>query len=114
MPAVQLNMLEGIREKDAGLLRAVTSANDKCPGWSEKAYTMFCEWLAGWPSGFSFLIEDFRVSASARGLPDPNSKRAFGFIPCKAAKAGLIKQEGTGKVKNKDAHRCNAGRWIKI
>lgn len=100
--------------RDEGIERAVTSANRKDAGWSEKAYQMFQEWIRGWPVGFEFMMEDFRLSAQIRGLPDPPSKRAFGGIAVKARIAGLIKTERTKKVKNPDANCANAAVWIKL
>lgn len=114
MTNVQLNIFQSRSNRDEGIQRAVDSANRKDAGWSEKAFEMFREWLKGWPVGYEFLIEDFRISAKIRGLPDPPSKRVFGHIAVRAKKMGLIKSNETRKVKNPDANRANAALWIKV
>jgi hypothetical protein len=114
MGAVQLNILDGIREKEAGLLQAVTHADSVHGDWSGKAWQMFVNWLSGWAPGHKFLIEDFRFSAELQGLEKPPSSRAYGFISVRARKQGLIIQAGTAKVKNVKAHRANAGFWMKV
>jgi len=114
MTNVQLNIDFASIERDKGIKTAKYHADSVVPDWSEKAYETFKEWLRGWASGHKFLIEDFRLSANARGLPDPPSNRAFGFISVRAKKEGLIIFAGTKRVRNVKAHCANASCWQKV
>lgn len=101
-------------QRDAGIKQAITHANEVNPGWSETAYGMFKDWLAGWQPGYKFTIEQFRQIAMIRGLPEPPSNRAYGSIAVRAKKAGLINSNGTVKVRNPKAHMANAAQWVKL
>ena len=114
MPAVQLNILEAIRERDKGILQSLSNADAKIPDWSERAWKMFTEWLEGWPKGYKFQIEGFRKVAQIRGLPDPPTARAFGSLAVRAKREGLVKSNGQKPTTSKTAHRCYASEWIKV
>jgi hypothetical protein len=114
MGAVQLNILEAISERDKGILQAVSNADAKIPEWSTKAWEMFKQWLSGWAKGHRFMMEHFRVSASARGLEAPPTARAFGQIAVRARKEGLIISNGQRATSSPTAHRCYASEWIKV
>lgn len=106
-----LNLTEARKERDKGMAVAEDHANAVVPGWSEKAFRIFQEWLSGWPAGYKFTIEQFRQIAMIRGLEDPPHNRAFGSLAVKAKTMGLIKTNGTVKVKNPKAHCANAAQW---
>lgn len=114
MGAIQLNILEAIQAKEAGILQAISSAESICPDWADKAYNMLVDWLQGWPSGFRFQIEEFRKIAQIRGLPDPMHNRAFGGIAVRARNAGLIKSNGLKPTTSIKSHRANANEWEKV
>lgn len=114
MKEVQLNIFEARSERDAGIEQAESHANQVDPGWSDRAFQMLKDWLRGWAPGFRFTIEEFRQVAQIRGLPEPPSNRAFGGLAVRAKKQGLIKSNGTVKVKNPKAHCCFASQWIKV
>lgn len=109
-----LNLEEARQKRDEGISRAKDHADAVSPGWSEKAYELFKTWLSGWPSGFCFQIEGFRVSAKARGLEDPPTARAFGSLAVRAKKEGLIKSNGQKPTASASAHRCYANEWQKL
>lgn len=111
---LELNYTKAAEERDAGIEQAVSHANEVDPGWSERAFQMLKDWLKGWAPGFKFTIEEFRQVAQIRGLPDPPHQRAFGSIAVRAKTAGLIKSNGTVKVKNPKAHCANANQWQKV
>lgn len=111
---LELDYTKAGEERDAGIEQAVSHANEVDPGWSDMAFQMLKDWLKGWPAGFKFLMEDFRVSASAHGLPDPPTARAFGSIAVKARKAGLIISNGQQPTRSASAHRCYANQWQKV
>lgn len=114
MSQLILNLTEGRQQRDKGIAKAESSANAAVPEWAEKAYTMFCDWLSGWASGYCFTIEQFRQVAQIRGLETPPSQRAFGGLAVRAKTAGLIRSNGTVKVKNPKAHCANASLWQKV
>lgn len=110
----EFDFLEGERLRDHGIQVAVDHADNVYSNWSERAFAMFEKWLSGWPYGYTFLMEDFRLASTIHGLPTPPSKRAFGSVAVKAKSMGLIKAIGTQRVKNKKAHLCYASVWMKI
>lgn len=106
---------EGEALKEKGLQAAVDHANGNTPGWSDKIYSLFKEWLETKRSGYQFKTEDFRVWVELNDkIVTKASKRAYGFICPKAAKSGLIRSAGQTKVNNPTAHRCFASLWEKI
>lgn len=109
-----LNIPLSRSNRDEGIQRAVDSAERKDAGWKEKAYDAFKTWLSKWPKGFVFQIEDFRASSDVMKLPPPPSHRAYGFIPIKARKEGLIKSNGMKATRSATAHRCFASEWQKV
>lgn len=109
-----LNLTEAQKKRDKGIQQAIAHADEVNKEWSEKCYEMFVSWLRGWASGYKFTIEQFRQVAQIKGLPDPPSQRAYGGIAVRAKCAGLIKSNGTVKVKNPKAHCANAACWEKI
>lgn len=109
-----LDIDKAIQERDKGIEKAETSANRKSPGWTDRAYEMFEDWLSGWPSGYKFMMEHFRQVAKIRGLDDPPSPRSFGGIAIRAKIAGLIKSNDKKATTGVTAHRCYANEWEKI
>jgi hypothetical protein len=114
MKPIQLDKLSAISARDEGIKTAVDHADAVHEKWSERAFEMFKAWLHGWPTGYKFLIEDFRFSASIRGLPEPPHLRAFGGLAVRARNAGLIKSNGLKPTKNVTSHRANANEWEKL
>lgn len=100
--------------RDEGMKRAEDHAERVEPGWNDRAYEMFKEWLKGWPVGYRFLMEDFRQVAHINGLPEPPSKRVYGNIAVRAKKEDLITSNETRPVKNAKAHKANASLWQKL
>lgn len=117
MKCSQLDMFkqdEGKRLADAGLNLAVDTANTEHPGWAERCWQLFWQWLNKKPMYFEFMIEDFREYLNKYDLLEkPKSDRAFGFISKKAVSRGLIELSRIVRVKNKKAHCANAALWIK-
>lgn len=111
---IQLDAFAAIQERDKGMEVAEANAEINHPGWNKMAYQMFQDWLEGWPTGYQFLIEDFRLSAQIRGLPDPPSNRSFGGMAVRARNEGIIKSAGLTQTKNKLAHSCFATLWQKL
>lgn len=103
---INLDQTRSRAARDAGILKAVTNADAAIPGWSEKAYEMFKEWLSGWAVGHKFQVETFRVSAYARGLEKPPSDRSFTVVVKRAKKDKLIESAGLASTKSVTAHGC--------
>lgn len=112
----QLSILDAIREGEArsisGLDRATKAAESVAPGWKDKCWGLFKEWVLRKPPGYQFMIEEFRMWVIENDKLDrPKSDRAFGFLSKKGVKEGLISPAGMAKVKNEKAHRCYANMW---
>lgn len=101
----------GRENRDNGIKQAIDHAKQEDVLWPGKAYLMLKRYLS-FNIG-EFMGEDIRKYSEANGLPEPPSKRAWGAIMVKAAKAGLITKVGTRSVKNPKAHMANATLWIK-
>lgn len=109
------DLKESRLRRDEGIARAVDHANRVDPDWNKRVWELFTEWLGRMPVGFRFMIEDFRLYLDAqKKIAKPPSLRAFGFIPGKAARLGMITKMGTAQVKNVNANCANAGVWIKV
>lgn len=109
-----LDIYQSREQRDKGIEKAVSSANSASPGWGDRAFKMFKEWLAGWTPGHKFTIEQFRFSAEIQGLEKPPSSRAYGAIAVRAKKEGLVKAGDKVATESVTAHRCFATQWIKI
>jgi hypothetical protein len=94
--------------KERGIMLAERNANAEHSGWSDKAFHLLCEFIKFTPR---FRAEEARAYATEKGLEDPKSKRAFGAIILRAARAGLIKKTGHESVTNPKAHKAFAAVW---
>jgi hypothetical protein len=113
MPAVQLNILEAISERDKGMLQALTSAESKCTGWSDTAYSKLKEYLTTVTGPFQ--TEEIRSYAAIDdNFPLPPHERAWGGVIRRAAFEGLITKVGIKSTRNPKAHCANSTVWIKV
>jgi hypothetical protein len=115
----QLNILDAIAEGERlaaqKMQQAVYAADSANPGWQERCWKLFVEWIFRKPPGYHFMIEEFRLHVDAqKKLEKPNSDRAFGFLSRKGQKENLIQSAGTAQVKNPKAHRANANVWCVV
>lgn len=110
--SVQLDIFsttpEPLSPKDAGIQKAVDHANQVHPSWSDRAYEFLLDYAAS-ISG-SFMAEEVR-NASAGIIPEPPSRRAWGAVIIRAARAGVIRNIGYRKVSNERAHSTPAALW---
>lgn len=99
-----------------GLQLAQETAEKQFPGWNDRCWELFVQWINTKPRGYEFLIEDFREYLQGYGLIEmPPSLRSFGFIALKKEGKNLMEKTGyTKKVANKKAHRANASVWRKL
>lgn len=113
MSAVQLNMLQAIQERDKGILKAVTSAENNCKGWADRAYGKLKEFLK--ITVDPFQAEEIRSYAAIDDeFPLPPHERAWGGVIRKAAFEGLIKKIGIKSTRNPKAHCANSTVWQKV
>lgn len=102
-----LNRLESIKNRDIGIEAAKVHADTKEPTWSDKAYKFLLTYCI---KNKEFMAEDVRV-ASENHVPEPPSKRAWGSVFMKAAKAKIIKRIGFRNTKNPKSHSTPATLW---
>lgn len=113
MAAVQLNILEAIRERDKGILQAVSHANTVHAQWSDIAYSKLKEFLNTVTGPFQ--AEEIRSYAAIDdNFPLPPHERAWGGVIRKAAFEGLITKVGIKSTRNPKAHCANSTVWIKV
>jgi len=106
---------EAHRLAEKGLHEAVAHANAEHPGWKERCWKIFVEWVTNKPPGYHFMIEDFRLYVAChKKIEKPPSLRSFGFLSKRANELGLIQHAGIEKTKNKTAHGANASIWCVI
>lgn len=95
--------------KADGIRRAVEHADREIDSWSERAYKFFLKYIER--RNTEFRTEDARFYAELHGLEIPPSKRAWGAITLRAARAGLIVKSGHAAVSNPLAHKAFASLW---
>ncbi len=99
--------------RDTGMQMALESADKKHESWADQCYRALIEYLT--INKKPFMCEYFREWCERkRKVPEPPSKRAYGAIISKAAKAGLIKHMGYSETSNYKAHKTPASVWQKI
>ena len=103
----QTELFTGQYYRDAGIKKAVDRANEVSLNWSELAYGFLTSYIK---YNKKYMCEDLRLQ-SVGVVPCPPSKRAWGGIIRRAAKAGLIKRKKFKNVKNVRAHCTPATLW---
>lgn len=94
--------------RNEGMRVASLNAESISPKWGEQAYLELKEFVR-WNPGMQFMAEDVR--AWAGNVAPPPSKRAWGAVILRAAKAGLIERVGYKETSNPLAHRTPATLW---
>lgn len=94
--------------KQRGITLALRNANEEHESWGERAFHFLKAFCKDHPR---FRAEEAREFAEHNGLEVPKSKRAFGAIVLRAARAGIIKKVGLESVMNPNAHKANAAVW---
>lgn len=107
---VQLSFEDAMRERDAGIQKAVDHADAVNPDWSVQAFEEFKRFLIINPG--EFMAEAFRAHCAVVDFPLPPHSRAFGGIIRKASNAGIIRFVRHQQVSNPKAHACFASVWI--
>jgi hypothetical protein len=105
--SAQMNLFTGTELRDAGIAKAMASAERETEGWSDLAYKFLLHFIA---SRDEFMMEDVREAAIGI-VPMPPSVRAWGGIAIRARKAGRIERIGFRNVNNPKAHCTPATVW---
>lgn len=90
----------------AGMNAALANAMQSDPGWSDKAYEFLLDYAR---RHRTFISEDVSDAARSSTLPRPPTDRAWGGIYQRAARAGMIIQDGIGRSRRRHGSICP--RW---
>jgi hypothetical protein len=93
-------------QREAGMLQAVTHAEESYSGWSDRAYDFLKRYAKEHPE---FISEDVSDAAIAAGEPQPPTLRAWGQVYRRAVKDDVIIQVGAGRSRRRHASICP--RW---
>lgn len=102
-----INDNNGAVLRDIGIQRSVHNAQKMDVSWTKKAYSFLVKYAE---KHSTFMAEDVRL-ASEGIVPEPPSKRAWGYIFVMAKKEKLIESIGFKNVKNPKAHKTPATLW---
>jgi hypothetical protein len=94
--------------RDAGIAVAADHADAVIPEWGEYAYQLFVQYAR---DHAEFLTEKAREYAEDRGLPLPPDKRAWGRVPIRAAKAGIVSKIGYALATDPKVHCRPSTLW---
>ena len=101
------SLFTGEQLKEIGIKKALDSAEEMHEDWTKLAYDFFIDYLK---THNIFTTEEVRL-ASKDIVPEPPSKRAWGGIVGRLAKAKLIHRIGYTKAKNPKAHSATCTLW---
>ena len=93
--------------RNLGISKALESAEKKSPGWNDTAFLALKDFVRRRRT--PFLIEEVREWA--REVPNPPSKRAWGAVAVRAARAGIIEKAGFMLTTSPKSHRTPATLW---
>lgn len=110
--AVVLDIKQARVERDKGIEKAITHADETVDQWSNRAFVFLLKFLNN--HNGPFMAEEVRSYAALMDFELPPSNRAWGAIVLKAVRNGLIERCGIQQVKNKKAHCANAALWRQI
>lgn len=111
---IQGQLFSGDQLATAGMEIAKDHANSVSPGWSDRVWNQFKEWLKCSPENFEFMMEDYTDWLyKNEPLLIPNKGQAFGFLSVKAKNVGLIEFAGLSKTKNPISHGRPGYLWRK-
>lgn len=89
--------------RNDGMKRAVDHAK---ANWPNEAYSFLLSFAR---THELFISEDVSEASKQTGFPQPETDRAWGMIYRRAAKAGIIVQDGIGRSRRRHASVCP--RW---
>lgn len=94
------------RARDEGIKRAADHADRTTPEWTDVAYSFLLSFARDHEL---FISEDVSNASKSAAFPQPPTDRAWGTVYRRAAKAGIIVQDGFGRSARRHASICP--RW---
>lgn len=91
-------------QRDEGIARSSSHAENIEPGWSSVAYAMLCEFCQA-RNGCYFTSEDVRRWCQLRGF-ETEVPKAWGGVFLKASRRKLIRKRGTSIAKQRHGSPC--------
>lgn len=91
----------GAELKELGMQQAIKHADEIVESWSDKAFKHFAAYCQ---TVDELKTEDARMYAEAQGLEEPPTKRAWGAVAQRVAKAGIIFKKGVVTATNPKCH----------
>lgn len=113
MVQIELDFTKAAELADNGIKVAVANADAHAPGWSDRAFK-FVKRFADINKGREFMAENIRVWAYENGLDVPINdqgeprERAWGGVMARAIRAYVVKNIGSRKTSNINAHGAHA------
>jgi hypothetical protein len=109
MIQIELDFAKARTWAENGITVAALNTESHVAGWSNMALDKMKEFIS--INKQPFLVEQVRRFAHSRGLPRPESDRAWGGVVSRAARRGLIRHVGYAKTSNPLAHNTPAALW---
>lgn len=98
-----MNLFEHAEQRaQEEMARAARHAEAEHKGWADEAYSF----LLSFAREHHFFISEDVSDASHGRLRQPNTKKAWGQLYRRAAKDGIIVQDGTGRSRLRHASIC--------
>lgn len=95
---------EARRLRDDDMARALENAERAAPRWADEAYSFLISFAR---RRRTFISEQVSAASKVEGMRQPvNGDRAWGQVYRKAAKAGIIVQDGYGRSARRHESIC--------
>jgi hypothetical protein len=97
--------------RDTGMKMALEHAEQITESWGDKCFELLKQYLE--LNREKFLTEYFRTwCETGNRIAEPPSKRAYGGVMSRAARAGLIRSTGYAPTSNPKAHCAPTNVWV--
>lgn len=109
-PSLFDGLEHGRQLKEQGIARAIRHADDELPTWSAQAYEYARRWILR-RGAVPFFMHEIRQDAERDGLPSPPELRAWGALPRRLVRAGLIRHVGIFPSSQPEQHMAPKSKW---
>lgn len=106
------NLEKGRALKEDGIQRAIEHAEAEVPSWADRAVLAATAWVMRRPPE-PFFMHEVREALEAEGFPQPPELRAWGAIPRRLVKAGVIRSAGIAPSTKPEQHMALKSRWVR-
>jgi hypothetical protein len=96
----------------AGMNAAADKAEQDKPGWRQKVWELYIQYVRSLDFETRFFLEDFRAWVAGK-IDEPQDLHSCAHLSVKGQSAGLIKKAGYGKTRNKKAHGAPCSMWVR-